>query len=207
MPVREYTWDGTSWVGSSNINTRDNLIAGTYVPGLTSNTVGVPNNLAGINSSVAGTVQAKSTGAYQYYTRYIATGGSYSNIRFECPVFLDSSTTADCTFYQCHFVGLNPQTVQSLYDTYGAVNGVSESASGFVNYTTRHATFIDCTFDNGWWYDQGTSDRLSTLWSFGLHGGNFTLTRCELKRYTDGINWAQGPCGTSACTQQESRSV
>lgn len=183
---------------------RENLVAGTYVPGLKDDTVGVPN-VSLITKVEVGTVQPTSSGAYTDFPRYVVSGApTITDTRFEAPVFLGSTTTGDVTFKRCHFVGLNPQTVQALYDAAGDTKAVREAASGFVNYTARHATFIDCTFDNGWWYDQGKSNRISTLWSAALHGGNLSLVRSELTRFVDGINFAQGPCGPEAYTLVDS---
>jgi hypothetical protein len=69
-----------------------------------------------------------------------------------------------------------------------------------VNYRPTHLTFIDCTFDCGWYYDQGLSDMVATQWSAGLHGGNFTFDRVLVRRWVDGVNFAQGACGSAAYT-------
>jgi len=194
MPVREFVWDGSSWGDDNNVISRDDLVPGTYIPGMTPNTVGVVDWPAVTNVEV-GTVQLSM--AFQLF---IPTSTYYENTRFECPVFTGVASPSTMTFYNCHFVGLNPQVVQDLYDTLGEVTSVGDSSRGFINYRNKHVTFIDCTFDNGWWFDQGLSNRISTLWSGGLTGGNFTLTRCEVTRFVDGVGWAQGPCGIDAFT-------
>lgn len=185
---------------------RDGLVPGSYVPGLVADTVGA--RLDRVVSVERGTVQPLSNGAYSAFPRYILAGaGEIVGTRFECPVFTSADTTGDWTFRHCHFVGWNPQLVQAAYDTLGATTAVAESASGVVNYRSAHLTFIDCTWDNGWWYDQGLSDRISTLWSAGLHGGGFTVTRGLIRRFTDGVNWAQGPCGADAFTLVEDSAI
>lgn len=194
MPVREFYWDGSSWTGGGT-GSRDDLVPGTYVPGLTPNTVGLVDPAA-VTNVIAGTIISP-----EVYPRYMVASSYYENTRFECPVFTHWSSPAETTFYNCHFVGLNPQTAQELADTLGtAALGNNDFASGFVNYRAMHMTFIDCTFDNGWWYDQGLSNRYSTLWSAAFHGGNFTWKRCDVKRFVDGVGWAQGPCGIDAYT-------
>lgn len=182
MPTQYLYCDGISYVlgGGATVGaSRDNLIYGTYVPGLTPDTVGTTSTPTTI-TAVTNTTQS-----------IPASTTLVENTRFRSSVSL-AAGTSPITFRNCHFVGNNPQ------DSYASRQdaGVADIPGyGFVNFTGRHATFIDCTFDNGWWFDQGLSNRYSINSSFGIWGGNFTLIRCEMRRFTDLVNFAGRPNG------------
>lgn len=168
------------YVGSSA--SRAGLVSGTYIPGLTvplADSVGVVNwgELVDVGNGVQ--------------TANIPSSTTYlENRRYKQCVNV-SSGTSDLGFYNCHFVGNNQQQV--FEQGSGTVNSRS-----FINFTGRHVTFTDCTFDQGWWYDQGLSNRVSTASSFSFHGGNFSFIRCHFRRSTDKINYAGRPCGNAA---------
>ncbi|MCL2037647.1 hypothetical protein FWG95_01425 [Candidatus Saccharibacteria bacterium] len=197
--VIEYIWDGTSWNGGGNVITRDDLVPGTYVPGLVPDTVGTPVGWTPVRTE-AGTPTTTTVGTFNIFR---PTETLYEDIRFTCPVQPGPTVPAAVTFNRCHFVGGNPQVQQAEYDALSTWdNGLAlQRSSLMTNYRAGHLTFIDCTFDPGWWFDQGLSTRVATIWTLGLNGGNFTVKRCEVLRCVDGIGWAQGPNGPTAYTE------
>lgn len=174
--------DGTTYTaggGQTVQPSRDSLVYGTYIPGIIENTVGT----TGAQTTVLG------AGGTTYTIPSSAT--EYNDTRFESYVSI-AQGTGTITFRNCLFVGNNPQDVHTSRTTAAA----DLPAQGLSNFTNRHLVFIDCTFDNGWWFDQGLSNRYSTQWSPAIHGGHFTLERCEVKRFTDLINFAGRPNGS-----------
>lgn len=198
--IIEYVWDGNSWTGGDSVITRDDLVPGAYVPGLVADTVGTPVGWTPSRTE-AGSPVTTNAGTFNLFR---PSETLYEDVRFTCPVqTYHTPMLASVTFNRCHFVGGNPQIQQAEYDVMTSWNnGEALQRSTLVsNYRATRMIFIDCIFDPGWWYDQGLSTRVATIWTLGLTGGNFTLKRCEVRRCVDGIGWAQGPCGPAAYTE------
>lgn len=180
MTVHRQRWDGAEWVGGAQPGTpgssRDDLVAGTYIPGVEANTAGV----------YPGTTFADvfpSSG-----TTIVLSSGVYTGQRFFGNVKLTGSGTY--TFDNCLFAGHDPSETPS------------ESYEGFMwNYDqNRTVVLTDCTFD-GWEWNRvygkvqtvtrtvagGTVDMKGWVVSMAYKGRNATFNRCELVNMQDGI--------------------
>jgi hypothetical protein len=188
-PVWARRWDGGEWRGRGGTVgpvTRSHLPAlyGTYVPGLTPNTVGLmsePTEQTAITNATA-TIPSSTT--------------LIENTRFRSNISFQQSTTP-IVLRNCHIVGNNPQDVYASRQTADP----DIPGYGLVNFSARRVILEDCTVDHGWWNDVGLSNRISYNGSFGIWGGNVELIRTEIRRFTDSINFAGRPNGANAQTK------
>ncbi len=175
-------------------NPRDSLVYGTYVPGVLPTDAGYQSfmtaNTAGLLNPTGVTItRERGTDGYIYIDT-VPTGGVISNTLFKGKVKVRTAgggvgSAGQVTFKNCKFVGRPPEQLNSS----GNANG------GCVeNFGTNppHLIFIDCLFDNQWWYDNGLSSLKGSPLATGLHGGNADFYRCEIKNLQDCINYV-GP--------------
>jgi hypothetical protein len=167
---------------------RDGLPAlyGTYIPGVAPNTVGLVDDemvKTRVGDGVA-VISIPST------TLLIENTDLRSQVNIS-----GRATDPPLVIRNCRLWGQNPQRVQESRASASIPDLLGKALQ---NYSGRHVVLIDCLIDNGLWYDAGESDRISTQWSPALHGGNFTVERCLIRRFTDAINFAGRPNGVGS---------
>lgn len=158
---------------------RSTLVPGTYIPGLTANTVGVMPGTTFIDVFPDSGTEITSTAL---------PPGTYNSYRFWGNIRRTSGTDA-YTFINCVFAGHDP----SLTPT-GTYDGMA------VNYSTGQWSFTDCTFDGWAWNTRDGSvhhvyrsvygdyvDLKGYVNSIGFKGGRATFTRCEFVNLQDGF--------------------
>lgn len=169
---------------------RDSLVPGKYVPGLVPNSVGLIDR-----SAITNVVNLGPNGGI--YTITASTPATMlTNTRFECAVAIGAGLDRDITLTNVHIVGNNPANVYRLKETTAGMPSFYDI--GFRNWTGRHVTFQDCELDNGWWLDQGLCTIPTAQTSPAIAGGNFTLRRTRIRRWTDSVNFTGAPCGPGA---------
>lgn len=164
--IEELVWDGVQWLGKSysppiNQNDRDNLVYGTYYP--SAEQVG----------PIPGTsfTQLEPTGTG---TTITLSGGNIELDGYEIWGEI-RNRSADTVIRNSLIRGWNPDTMAGLT---GAVKAYDQH---------QHIRFVDCKFDPEPWVTQRGASGLSPN-STALHGADYTLERCEIVNFQDGLN-------------------
>lgn len=158
---------------------RDSLVLGSYIPGYTTDSVGLINpgaTFTSVNGDANGEI-------------YIDTPGTFTDRKYWGKVICRGSS--DFTFHNCVFYGQKPEVTIT-------VNG-----GAIQNYGSNppHVNLWDCVIDRQGWYDSTdgvhTSLYKGSPWSSGIHGGNFSAYRCDIVHCQDGVNYV-GPSTLAA---------
>lgn len=170
---------------------RDYLVGGTYVPGATTTGL-LPGSTY---TDVYGTSTDVNGASYR-----ILPAGTYTRQRYWCQI----RWSGNVTFIDCDFCGPDPAAI-------------TNQAGHIQNYNTTnfHGTLIDCRISSTPWRTNFPGRPLASgvvrtpsPWGFGIHGGNFTLKRCEITDVQDGINYVQNGwvvgSSTSYCLIEQS---
>lgn len=164
--------------GGTSSDPRDSLVYGSYIPGWTPNTVGVRTANWSSGASITFTdVFGDANG--EIYLDF-STPQVRTNVNYMGKVICRGATTF--TFNNCRFAGQIPE--QCVTVNAGAIQNYGSSPP--------HLVFIDCTIDRQIWFDRGLSPYKGSPYQSGIHGGNFTMRRSDIKNCQDGVNF-NGP--------------
>lgn len=162
----------------------------------------VPGTYKPNNRQVAGSIPG-TTFTHVYpsagQTSMTLTGTQYKDTTFWGLVKF--ANAAKCI--NCRFVGADPASSQ-----FDVLSG-NVSNLGPTGGLPQFIQFEDCSFDSADWIGPTDGRPLATTATRqinpngnGIHGGNFSLLRCEITNVQDGINYTSG-AGTS-CTIESS---
>lgn len=173
---------------------REQLVYGTYIPGtLRDAALGI----VGVNTSSVGCTSPDGdlepvTGTDGVFTVDASTPAElFEGRHFQSAVAIAAGLNGPRTFRNCRFSGNNPMISFARWAADGSLPVGFGSA--FRNWTSRHITLVDCTFDAGWWFDQGLSDYEAWQHSAAILGGHVTVERSILEGFTDGVNFTGAP--------------
>lgn len=141
---------------------RDALVPGTYIPGVGTTGVIAGTTLTPVEASASGNILLTEAGRTYENMEF------WGQVQFRAP---------GITLRNCAIRGRNPDT---LTENTGCIKSFDT--------TCYHATLIDCTIDMTPWVDERGASKMSGL-TFGIHGGNLELYRCEITGVQDGWNF------------------
>lgn len=177
--------------------TRDSLVYGSYVPGLTT-VSGYPYGVVGIvDPTVTWTdvYPASTVDGYIYIDSTATIGGTLANpiknVRYWGKV--KPRVTGNVYFSNCQFNNRRPEDMW--------MNSVGSNGGSIENFGANppHLFLKDCLFDAKAWFDAGLSNFWGHPQQMGIHGSNHTLERCELRNMQDGFENV-GPTTASAAS-------
>lgn len=174
---------------------RDALVAlyGTYIPGTAQDAAliqGVRTDSVGLVTGLGELKVIEGTNGVYNITNS-TPANIFENTLFLCTVSIQASLSSNRTFWNCWFAGNNPMYLEERhFNGQGIPAGMGSAVR---NWSGRHITFIDCTLDSRWWYDNDLSEYESWLHSASVSGGHFTAERSILAGFTDGVNFTGAP--------------
>ena len=194
IPNLRYVFDGSNFIAPGRPflpgpavvpvtgTNRDALILGSYIPGMTVDTVGLSDPNATWTD-----VFGDSTG-YIYIDSVATAGDTVTNPIRDTRYWgkVKVRTTADAYFANCQFYNRLPE------DMYAASVGSNGGCIENFGAAPPLVHLTDCLLDPKAWFDAGISAYWGHPVQVGIHGGNFIAKRTEFRNCQDGINYV-GP--------------